>query len=102
MIASAFACHPDLILLDEPTTALDVLTGARILELFRRLRTEIGMAALYISHDLALVSRVADRIAVIRAGQIVEEATGSDDLPRAARTITRACWRRRRRDPIGV
>ncbi len=73
VIASAFACHPDLILLDEPTTALDVLTGARILELFRRLRTEIGMAALYISHDLALVSRVADRIAVIRAGQIVEE-----------------------------
>lgn len=73
VIASAFACHPDLVLLDEPTTALDVLTGARILELFHRLRAEIGMAALYISHDLALVSRVADRIAVIRAGRIVEE-----------------------------
>ena len=73
VIASAFACHPDLVLLDEPTTALDVLTGARILELFRRLRTEIGMATLYISHDLALVSRVADRIAVVRAGQILEE-----------------------------
>jgi len=73
VIAAAFACHPDLILLDEPTTALDVLTGARILELFHRLRAEIGMAALYISHDLALVSRVADRIAVIRSGQILEE-----------------------------
>lgn len=73
VIASAFACHPDLILLDEPTTALDVLTGARILDLFHRLRAEIGMSALYISHDLALVSRVADRIAVIRGGRIVEE-----------------------------
>ena len=73
VIAAAFACHPDLVLLDEPTTALDVLTGARILELFARLRAEIGMAGLYISHDLALVSRVAERIAVIRAGRILEE-----------------------------
>ncbi len=73
VIAAAFACHPELVLLDEPTTALDVLTGARILELVRRLRAQIGMAGLYISHDLALVSRVADRIAVIRGGRIVEE-----------------------------
>ncbi len=73
VIAAAFACHPDLVLLDEPTTALDVLTGARILELFRRLRAEIGMAGLYISHDLALVTRVAERIAVIRRGRILEE-----------------------------
>lgn len=77
VIAAAFACHPDLVLLDEPTTALDVLTGARILALFRRLCEEIGMAGLYISHDLALVSRVAGRIAVIRSGRILEEQPAS-------------------------
>lgn len=73
VIASAFAARPELIIFDEPTTALDVITGARILELFARLREETGVAALYISHDLALVSQVADRIAVIRRGQIVEQ-----------------------------
>jgi peptide/nickel transport system ATP-binding protein len=72
VIATALACRPDLIIFDEPTTALDVITGARILDLFRRLRAETGVASLYISHDLALVSRVADRVAVIRAGRIVE------------------------------
>lgn len=74
VIASAFGCQPELILFDEPTTALDVITGARILELFARLRQETGVAALYISHDLALVSRVADRIAVLKSGRIIEEA----------------------------
>jgi peptide/nickel transport system ATP-binding protein len=74
VIATAFAGRPELIIFDEPTTALDVITGARILDLFARLRRETGVAALYISHDLALVARVADRIAVIRQGRIVEEA----------------------------
>jgi peptide/nickel transport system ATP-binding protein len=73
-IATAFACRPELIIFDEPTTALDVITGARILELFGRLRQETGVAALYISHDLALVSRVADRVAILEKGAIVEEA----------------------------
>jgi peptide/nickel transport system ATP-binding protein len=73
VIASAFACRPELIIFDEPTTALDVITGARILDLFGRLRAKTGVAALYISHDLALVSRVADRIAVIHRGRIVEQ-----------------------------
>lgn len=73
VIASAFACRPELIVFDEPTTALDVVTGARILELFGRLRKETGVAALYISHDLALVSRVADRVAILEKGRIVEE-----------------------------
>jgi peptide/nickel transport system ATP-binding protein len=71
-IATAFACRPDLIIFDEPTTALDVITGARILELFRRLRAETGVAGLYISHDLALVSSIADRVAVVERGRIVE------------------------------
>ncbi|MBV8394479.1 MAG: ABC transporter ATP-binding protein [Alphaproteobacteria bacterium] len=73
VIASAFACRPELIVFDEPTTALDVITGARILDLFGRLRRETGVAALYISHDLALVSRVADRVAILEKGRIVEE-----------------------------
>jgi peptide/nickel transport system ATP-binding protein len=77
VIASAFAPQPELILFDEPTTALDVITGARILALFDRLRHETGVAGLYVSHDLALVSRVADRVAVIQQGQIVEEAPAS-------------------------
>jgi peptide/nickel transport system ATP-binding protein len=75
VIATAFACRPDIIIFDEPTTALDVITGARILDLFRRLRQETDVAALYISHDLALVARVADRVAVIRRGRILEETT---------------------------
>lgn len=74
VIATAFACRPELIIFDEPTTALDVITGARILDLFRRLREETGVAGLYISHDLALVSRVADRVAVIQRGRVVEQA----------------------------
>jgi len=74
VIATAFACRPNLIIFDEPTTALDVITGARILELFRRLRQETDVAGLYISHDLALVARVADRVAVIERGRILEQA----------------------------
>ncbi len=74
MIATAFAARPELIIFDEPTTALDVITGARILDLFAQLRAETGVAALYISHDLALVSRVADRVAVLDRGRIVEQA----------------------------
>lgn len=78
VIATAFACRPELIIFDEPTTALDVITGARILELFQRLRAETQVAALYISHDLALVSRVADRVAVLEHGRIVEQARAVD------------------------
>ena len=76
IIATAFACKPELIIFDEPTTALDVINGARILELFGRLREETGVSALYISHDLALVSRVADTVAVLERGKIVEHAPG--------------------------
>ena len=72
VIATAFACNPDLIVFDEPTTALDVITARQILDLFSRLRDETDAAALYISHDLGLVSRVADEVAVIDAGAIVE------------------------------
>ncbi|SAL85303.1 ABC transporter-like protein [Caballeronia arvi] len=73
VIATAFACKPECIIFDEPTTALDVLTSRQILELFEVLQAETNVASLYISHDLALVSKVANRVAVIHKGVIVEQ-----------------------------
>lgn len=73
VIATAFACNPELIIFDEPTTALDIITARQILDLFDRLREETQVTALYISHDLGLVSRIADDVAVIRRGLVVEE-----------------------------
>jgi peptide/nickel transport system ATP-binding protein len=72
-IAVALVCEPPLVVLDEPTTGLDVLTQARILREIERLRDERGLAMVYVSHDLAVVSQIADRIAVMYAGRIVEE-----------------------------
>jgi peptide/nickel transport system ATP-binding protein len=89
VIATAFACRPELIVFDEPTTALDVITGARILELFGRLRAETSVAALYISHDLALVSRVSDRVAILERGRIVEEAPADRIFRAPAHEYTR-------------
>ncbi|MCA3606560.1 MAG: ABC transporter ATP-binding protein [Methylobacterium sp.] len=73
VIATAFACNPEIILFDEPTTALDVITARQIQDLFVELQEETGVAALYISHDLALVSRIAHDLAVIHRGEIVEQ-----------------------------
>lgn len=78
VIATAFACEPECILFDEPTTALDVITARQILDLFAELQAQTGVASLYISHDLALVSRIAGRVAVIHRGQIVEQGAVGD------------------------
>jgi peptide/nickel transport system ATP-binding protein len=74
MIAMALACRPDLLIADEPTTALDVTVQAEILALLRSLQAETGMALLLISHDLGLVAGIADTVAVMYAGQVVEHA----------------------------
>lgn len=89
VIACAFAPRPDLILFDEPTTALDVITGARILELFQSLRAETGVAGLYISHDLGLVSRIASRVSVMHRGHVVEMGPAARIFAHPAHQYTR-------------
>ncbi|MGA1598105.1 MAG: ABC transporter ATP-binding protein [bacterium] len=74
LIAIALACEPELLIADEPTTALDVTIQAQILHLLRQLQQERGMALLFISHDLGVIAEMADRVAVMYAGDIVEEA----------------------------
>ena len=75
MIAIALACQPRLLIADEPTTALDVTIQAQILQLIRDLQKELDMSVIYITHDLGVVANVADRVAVMYAGQIVEYGT---------------------------
>jgi oligopeptide/dipeptide ABC transporter ATP-binding protein len=75
MIAMAIACHPALLIADEPTTALDVTLQLQILRLIHRLKIKFAMGILFISHDLGVVKEIADRISVIYAGKIVESAS---------------------------
>ncbi|QYO63598.1 ABC transporter ATP-binding protein [Leptolyngbya sp. 7M] len=74
MIAMGLACNPKLLIADEPTTALDVTIQAQIVELVKRLKAELGMAVIWITHDLSLLAGLADRILVMYAGQIIEQA----------------------------
>ena len=74
MIAVALSCNPSLLIADEPTTALDVTTAAQILELMQRLQEELGMAMMYISHNLGVIAELADDVVVMYLGKVVEHA----------------------------
>ena len=75
MIAMALSCNPNLLIADEPTTALDVTIQAQILDLMRKLQADLGMAILFITHDLGVVAEMADRVVVMYGGRAVEQAT---------------------------
>ena len=90
MTAMALAGEPDLIVFDEPTTALDVTTQIEVLAIIREVVHEVGAAALYISHDLAVVAQIADRIKVLRDGEEIEEQPAGDLLEAPGHAYTRA------------
>ena len=73
-IAMALACEPDLVVLDEPTTGLDVTTQEQIVALLGELRARLGMSMLYVTHDLGVLAQIADRVGVMYAGRMVEIA----------------------------
>lgn len=75
MIAIAICCNPELLIADEPTTALDVTIQAQLLDLIRELKEDVGKSVLWITHDLGVVAELCDRVMVMYAGQVVEEAT---------------------------
>jgi len=77
MIAAAIACEPDILIADEPTTALDVTVQAGVLDLLRSLQADLGLAVLLVTHDLGVVADFSDRVAVMYAGQVVERGTTS-------------------------
>ena len=89
MIAMALACEPELLIADEPTTALDVTIQAQILDLIRRLREDTGTAVILITHDLGVVAEMADRVAVMYAGEIVEQAEVTELFARPRHPYTR-------------
>jgi oligopeptide/dipeptide ABC transporter ATP-binding protein len=89
LIAQALACNPDLLIADEPTTALDVTIQARILELISELQSRLETSVLYISHDLSLVKEICDRVAVMYAGRIVETGTTEEVFSNPKHPYTR-------------
>ncbi|WP_367716571.1 ABC transporter ATP-binding protein [Nitratireductor sp. GISD-1A_MAKvit] len=93
LIAMALMCEPELIICDEPTTALDVTTQAQILALLAELREELGMGMIFITHDLGVVSRIGDHINVMYAGRTVEKGTRDAVLGRAGHPYTQGLVR---------
>ena len=99
MIAMALANDPDVLIADEPTTALDVTIQAQILALLKDLQARLGMAVIFITHDLGIVRRFADRVYVMRAGEVVEEGPVGRIFSAPRHAYTRCCWRLSRRAP---
>jgi peptide/nickel transport system ATP-binding protein len=93
MIAMALACKPNLLIADEPTTALDVTTQAQILDLLRDLQEEYGMAMLFITHDLGVVAEIADEVAVMYLGDVVEQGDVFDVFAAPKHPYTQALMR---------
>jgi len=90
MIAMALACNPSLVIADEPTTALDVMVQAQVLQLLKSLQRELGLAMLFITHDLSVLVEVADRIAIMYAGRIIEEGPAEAVFREPAHPYTKA------------
>ena len=90
MIAMALACNPDIVIADEPTTALDVMVQAQVLQLLKELQRELGLAMLFITHDLSVLVEVSDRLAIMYAGKIVEEGPSVDVFQNPAHPYTSA------------
>jgi peptide/nickel transport system ATP-binding protein len=90
MIAMALVGDPELLIADEPTTALDVTVQAQILDLFAELQAEFGMAVLFVTHDLGVVAEIADRVVVMYAGKVMERGSALDIFERPAHPYTRA------------
>ncbi|MDD8024168.1 MAG: ABC transporter ATP-binding protein [Paracoccaceae bacterium] len=90
MIAIALACDPKVLIADEPTTALDVTIQAQILELVKELREKLGMAIIWITHDLGVIAGIADRVMVMYGGQVVEQGPVSEVFHRPRHPYTRA------------
>jgi oligopeptide/dipeptide ABC transporter ATP-binding protein len=88
MIAMAIACHPAVLIADEPTTALDVTVQAQVLALLKTLQAQAGMAMIFITHDLGVVAETADRVVVMYAGRKVEEAPVDDLFERPLHPYT--------------
>ena len=80
MIAMALSCSPQILIADEPTTALDVTIQAQIMDLVKRLRDELGMAIIWITHDLGVVAGLAQRVLVMYGGFIIEEASVNESV----------------------
>lgn len=93
MIAMALACNPEILIADEPTTALDVTIQAQVLRLINELKVELGTAVILITHDLGVVAEVCDRVMVMYAGQVVEEGSVDDIFHRPGHPYTRALLR---------
>ena len=92
MIALALACKPKILLADEPTTALDATVQIQILLLLRELQREFGMSVIFVTHDIGVAIEICDRVAVMYAGQIVEQGTLSQIVRTPIHPYARGCW----------
>jgi oligopeptide/dipeptide ABC transporter ATP-binding protein len=90
MIAQAISCEPELLIADEPTTALDVTIQAQVLDLLKRLRDELSLSVLLITHNFAVVAETCDRVSVMYAGRVVETAAAPELIAAAAHPYSRA------------